>query len=1049
MAELPWCGHKKVTLQEQRDFLSNVVNNIEALIVILDKDGRIIRYNKACEGLFGYTATEIELQLSSGLLPSPREIELVKALNDNLQAGQHVDQYEGRWMTKNGDLHTIVWSTTLLRDPDGAMEYILATGTDITQPKRVEEEIKKREQEFRMIADNIPGLVSYVDQDGCYRFANNGYKEWFGVTLEEIIGKHYKQVLGESTYSLIKDYVEAALSGQQVSFEEELPYRLGGTRWVFANYIPDVDERGKVKGFFALVTDITERKRMEEALRVSEQHFRALIEHSSDVIGLVNSNGTIVYESPSATRVFGFGDERIGQNALARIHPDDVQYAKSQFAQLLEQPGASFNVQVRFQHGDGTWHWTEATSTNLLAEPSVQAIVINSRDITEHKQAEEALVKEQHLLSALMDNLPDHIYFKDTESRFTRINKAQAEWLGLSDPAQAFGKTDFDFFLENHARPAYEDEQRIIRTGQPLVNKEERETWSDRPDTWVSTTKLPLRDKEGRIIGTFGVSRDITDHKLAEKMLERNQSLLYSLINSIPDLVFYKDCNGVYLGCNSTFEAFRGYKAEELIGHTDADFYEPERAREFLETDQRVISSGGSISYEHWTEDPQGNPVLIETRKTPYYGPDGELLGVIGVGRDITKHRMVENALRESKSDFEQLIASLSSSLIVFSSDLCITHWNPKASQILGFQASQVLGRPLKEIPIQWDWEVINENIDKCRNELRPMFLDPVRFKRLDGQDGYMGINISPIRGNEDQLSGYILLCGDITERKILENRLAQAHKLESIGQLAAGIAHEINTPIQYVGDNTVFLQDNYISLLKLLRKYDEFFSILKGRNEYLELITQLDEARQEADLAYLYEEIPIAIQQSLEGIHRVTEIVSAMKEFSHPGVKEKTALDINNAITHTLTVARNELKYVADVETDLDPNLPQVVCLPGEIGQVFLNIIVNAAHAIAAVVEDGKKGKGIIKICTRQERNWVDIRISDTGPGIPEENKPHIFEPFFTTKEVGKGTGQGLAMAYDVIERKHGGTITFETEIGKGTTFIIRLPVEPIPEKI
>jgi signal transduction histidine kinase len=142
-------------------------------------------------------------------------------------------------------------------------------------------------------------------------------------------------------------------------------------------------------------------------------------------------------------------------------------------------------------------------------------------------------------------------------------------------------------------------------------------------------------------------------------------------------------------------------------------------------------------------------------------------------------------------------------------------------------------------------------------------------------------------------------------------------------------------------------------------------------------------------------------------------------------------------------------LKYVADVETDLDPNLPQVVCLPGEIGQVFLNIIVNAAHAIAAVVEDGKKGKGIIKICTRQERNWVDIRISDTGPGIPEENKPHIFEPFFTTKEVGKGTGQGLAMAYDVIERKHGGTITFDTEIGKGTTFIIRLPVEPIPEKI
>jgi len=529
MAELPWCGHKKVTLQEQRDFLSNVVNNIGALVVILDKDGRIIRYNKACERLFGYTATEIELPLSSGLLPPPREIELIKALNDKLQAGQDVDQYEGRWMTKNGDLRTIVWSTTLLRDPDGAMEYILATGTDITERKRAEEESKEREQEFRMIADNIPGLVSYIDQDGCYRFANNGYKEWFGVALGEIIGKHYRQVLGESVYDLIKNYVDAALSGQQVSYEEELPYRLGGTRWVFANYIPDVDERGKVKGFFALVTDITERKRMEEALRVSAQYFRALIVHSSDVIALLSSDGTILYVSSSASQLLGFDEERIGQNAFARVHPDDEQYVRSQFAQLLEQPGASVNVQVRVQYGDGTWHWTEATGTNLLAEPSVKAIVINSRDITERKLAEEALVKEQYLLSALMDNLPDHIFFKDTESCFTRINKAKAEWLGLSDPAQALGKTDFDFFSEDHARPAYEDEQRIIRTGQALVNIEEREMWSDRPDTWVSTTKLPLRDKEGRIIGTFGVSRDITERKRAEETLHHRFAELEAL----------------------------------------------------------------------------------------------------------------------------------------------------------------------------------------------------------------------------------------------------------------------------------------------------------------------------------------------------------------------------------------------------------------------------------------------------------------------------------------------------------------------------------------
>jgi signal transduction histidine kinase len=169
------------------------------------------------------------------------------------------------------------------------------------------------------------------------------------------------------------------------------------------------------------------------------------------------------------------------------------------------------------------------------------------------------------------------------------------------------------------------------------------------------------------------------------------------------------------------------------------------------------------------------------------------------------------------------------------------------------------------------------------------------------------------------------------------------------------------------------------------------------------------------------------------------------MKEFSHPGVKEKTALDINDAIEHTLTVSRNEWKYVAEVEIDLDPELPKIICLPGEINQVFLNLIVNAAQAIASENENGKNGRGIIRVQTKRDGSWVEIRVSDTGPGIPDHVKPHIFEPFFTTKDVGKGTGQGLAIAYDVIERKHGGTITFETEIGKGTTFIISLPTEPL----
>jgi signal transduction histidine kinase len=209
------------------------------------------------------------------------------------------------------------------------------------------------------------------------------------------------------------------------------------------------------------------------------------------------------------------------------------------------------------------------------------------------------------------------------------------------------------------------------------------------------------------------------------------------------------------------------------------------------------------------------------------------------------------------------------------------------------------------------------------------------------------------------------------------------------------------------------------------------------------ELIRQVELAIYEADLTYLIEEIPKAIQQTLEGVERVSKIVQAMKEFSHPGTKEKTSVNINKAIENTIMVAKNEWKYVAEVVTNFDHSLPLVACLPGELNQVFLNMIINAVHAIADVVGDGSQGKGTITVSTSRNGPWAEIRITDTGPGIPKKIQSKIFDPFFTTKEVGKGTGYGLAISRSVVVDKHSGKIGFETETGKGTTFIIQLPID------
>jgi signal transduction histidine kinase/DNA-binding response OmpR family regulator len=284
-------------------------------------------------------------------------------------------------------------------------------------------------------------------------------------------------------------------------------------------------------------------------------------------------------------------------------------------------------------------------------------------------------------------------------------------------------------------------------------------------------------------------------------------------------------------------------------------------------------------------------------------------------------------------------------------------------------------------------------------------------------------------------------------ERKEIERELAQAHRLEAVGQLAAGIAHEINTPTQYVGDNTRFLKDSFAEINALFDKFQQLVEAAKNGRLTPDIVREMESFARNADLNYLNSEIPKAINQSLEGVGRVAAIVRAMKEFSHPGSEQKQEVDLAHAIENALTISRNEWKYVAKTQTDFDPNLPLVPCLPGELNQVFLNLIVNAAQAIAEKNGPRSGPHGTIAIRTRQIGDWAEIRVEDTGTGIPEAIRHRIFDPFFTTKEPGKGTGQGLAIAHNIITKKHGGTIEFQSRKGQGAAFVIRLPLGESPK--
>jgi signal transduction histidine kinase len=284
----------------------------------------------------------------------------------------------------------------------------------------------------------------------------------------------------------------------------------------------------------------------------------------------------------------------------------------------------------------------------------------------------------------------------------------------------------------------------------------------------------------------------------------------------------------------------------------------------------------------------------------------------------------------------------------------------------------------------------------------------------------------------------------DMDAMKQAELELRQAQKLEAVGRLAAGIAHEINTPIQFVGDSVQFLSSALDDLMKLVERRRKLLGEAPSGAVAPDVLAESRQMDEEADLAFLLENVPGAIERAKEGLARVATIVRSMKEFAHPDDKTMCLVDLNRALLATLTIARNEYKYVADVETDF-AELPPVACFPGELNQVVLNLIVNAAHAIADSYARTQE-RGTIRVTSRREAEQVVVEVSDTGAGIPSDVRERVFEPFFTTKEVGRGTGQGLAIARAVVER-HSGSISFRTELDKGTTFTVRIPFAPAPD--
>lgn len=660
---------------------------------------------------------------------------------------------------------------------------------------------------------------------------------------------------------------------------------------------------------------------------------------TSDAIVVVSTSGLIESFNPAATRLFGWSEREVaGKQFQILMAESERERHRSRFERDLRDPEGRFPCalgEILHVRRDGSTFVAEVTLSAMVSWRS-RMIVAVLRDVTKREQATQ-------LMAALLDASPDAMLVVGPKGVVQRINR-QAELLfGYSRDeliGQPLGCLLPERFRASHARHVLDyvggSHRRTVMADRRLValRKGGEEFPAD-----ISISSLAVA--EGIIL--IATIRDATARIAAEKKLRQERGLLRAIIDNVPDYIYAKDTRNRFLIANGTLAKRMGAaSADELIGKTDFDYYPEEVAAEYAKAEQEVMRSGRPvINREESSLAANGKTVWMLTSEVPFRDESSEVAGLVGVGRDITERKSAEDELAQSVAE--------------------LAHTNQKLQQA---QAER----------------------DKVEAELR----------------------------------------------------LAQ--KLEAIGQLAAGIAHEINTPMQYIGDSVHFLRQSFEDLLRILDAQQEAHQVL-GSGPVLEAdMLKVSEAEDNADLDYIRERVPRALERTLEGIERVTSIVRAMKEFAHPDSAERSSIDINRALSNALVVSRNEYKYVAEVETGFGA-LPPVPCHAGELNQVFLNLLVNAAHAIGDVVK-GSDRKGVIRVRTAVDGDTVVIQIQDTGTGIPEEIRNRIFDPFFTTKPVGKGTGQGLAIARSIVVGKHRGALTFTSEVGRGTTFTIRLPL-------
>ncbi|WP_320008996.1 PAS domain S-box protein [Maridesulfovibrio sp.] len=940
---------------------------------------------------------------------------------------------------------TINISELFTKDP---MTELL--GTPLSQ-KRVRAHVDRmiaKNQRIQIEQSRLAALVASSEDaiigaklDGTITDWNTGAERIFGYTPKEIIGKSVQILVPPDIYADKTKIMNLIAQGEHIKQLETIRLSKDGRRIdVSTSISPIRNHQGTIIGASAITRDITRRKKTEQEMK--SQAF--LLEE----IGQLAKVGGWEFDpqtgrgswTDETARIYDIDPDitataELGLSFFYGEHRENIEAA----LEKAVENGTPYDLELEMTTAKGHKKWIRAICKPRVEDGKVISIRGAFQDITDIKSAELRVRNSEKKLYDILEAISDALVVVNEDGNIVMVNSATIKMFGYSRE-ELLGE-NINFFVPE----PYKKEHTIKCKSYfkspdfhaPLWNKnisiQTRSGIGVPVDIALSLTSI---DGSPHAIASI---RDISRRKKAEENLKASETKFRVITENLKELIYRADYKTLKINyVNKAVKDIYGYTPaewlakpnvwEENLHPDDKELvlkYINKAVREFndVKLEYRILDRNGNIHWVHdsmtWEKDESGNPVAI-----------------LGAMADITEKKLVLIYLEEKEKFLRDILHGIKAAILIidFTKGIVVDA-NDEFLRITGKNKEQVIGQSCAKV-LQ-----CNNHCPQCSAGggivCDLVFKERSRIKKSDGSQIPLEQSFIPVTIHGEKRIVAVLF--DVTEQVAIERQLAYAQKLESIGQLAAGLAHEINTPVQYIAGNIDYLKESFTKMMRLIYFCDESFKQYNNDTGN-SILKAWDKAKSENDLDFLNEDIPEAFKETLFGVDQVSSIVKAMRNFSHPGSETKQSIELEETIKNIITVSRNEWKYSSDIITDFDPDLPTISCMPGSFNQAVLNILVNAAHANAEAAGTGPKKNITIK--TRKKGNVAEISISDSGKGIPLEIQHRIFDPFFTTKEVGKGTGQGLGIVHSVMQ-KHEGSVSFNSVSGEGTTFFLRFPID------